>query len=372
MIGNLKTQMKIGRLPYSRMLNSEVAKLGDAVIRIVEKHELQSLLLNPVFKLLLSKKPDINRLRTPYGVDANRYLIENLKARRMLIISDFKLAVRMLSKIHAWHDIDPIKGAIENNLTHLYKSRNESELNQRVAAFLDLVKPGGELTKTLEKHSLLGYVEAIKEANEEVEKAIDKRIRERSKRDKTPSPVIAKRVTGAVDTLFQLIEVMHLANVAANNSVDEIQQGEDFQPMVDEINVLTDLLRKSLSRRKANNRRKFLKKQQEALVNEENDSVDNKIVISRIIAEEIDAERDTNIEVAPKKSEVAETAIETAVETGIETEKREPKTVETKRDDKKTDLKAVEVKPIAQKAVPIAETEASTIVEILNNAQCGL
>lgn len=98
-------------------------------ISIVKQHGLQSLLHNPIFKLLVAKKSDIERLRAPYVIDQNRLVIENLKSVRMATISVFKLNVTLLSKTSTMLDLHPIQNAIENNLLHIYNCRNESELS---------------------------------------------------------------------------------------------------------------------------------------------------------------------------------------------------------------------------------------------------
>lgn len=128
-------------------------------------------------------------------------------------------------------------------------------------------------------------------------KAAIKRIEHLSKRSKLPSSVIARGVTDAVDNLFQAIEMLHLASVAAMDSPSDGQKREDFAPLVDEMNELTDMFRRSIARRKANNRRKFLKKQQAAhkaeLVKTESEEKETSIAskqLAPIVAEAGDKE----------------------------------------------------------------------------------
>lgn len=91
--------------------------------------------------------------------------------------------------------------------------------------------------------------------------------------------------------------MLHLASVAAMDSPSDGQKREDFAPLVDEMNELTDMFRRSIARRKANNRRKFLKKQQAAhkaeLVKTESEEKETSIAskqLAPIVAEAGDKE----------------------------------------------------------------------------------
>ena len=58
----------IARLPFYRVLKSEMADYADSIISIVENQRLESALINPVFDLLLAKKLEIRILRLNYGL----------------------------------------------------------------------------------------------------------------------------------------------------------------------------------------------------------------------------------------------------------------------------------------------------------------
>ena len=61
--------MTIKRLPYTRMLKSEMANYAENIMSIVESHHPDSTIINPLLEFLLAKKPEIEMLRLSYGVD---------------------------------------------------------------------------------------------------------------------------------------------------------------------------------------------------------------------------------------------------------------------------------------------------------------
>ena len=63
---------EIKRVPYSRMLKSNVAGYADKVVSKIKVYDIESLLSNPVFNMLLDQESNIAKLRIIYGVDTNK------------------------------------------------------------------------------------------------------------------------------------------------------------------------------------------------------------------------------------------------------------------------------------------------------------
>ena len=119
-----------------------------------------------------------------------------------------------------------------------------------------------ELDAALVEFNLMDDVNNIKKAHNLFNDAISKRINLLSKRPNISTKNIIKDLFNAIDNLFKGVEVAQVIN---SISVTEI----DFSPLINELSQLSDMYYKSFSIRKANNKRKFEKKQQNnSVVNE--------------------------------------------------------------------------------------------------------
>ena len=208
-------------------------------------------------------------------------------------------------------------------------------------------------------------------------KAAIKRIEHLSKRSKLPSSVIARGVTDAVDNLFQAIEMLHLASVAAMDSPSDGQEREDFTPLVDEMNELTDMFRRSIARRKANNRRKFLKKQQAAqkaelakTEKEEKETATVDVVHNEVVDKNADDKTDAD-ETVTATPTITEAAVEAVVE-DLQTialannaVNEVPKDKNKKSEAKKIDLNSAQATPTDRKLTHAKEKETSATLKEL-------
>ena len=84
MTNNTNGKIEITRLPYTRMLKSEVAELALSTIEIIEGGNPELLQIKPLFDLLVAKKPAIKKLSILYGVDAMRLKIKKLQEKMNL------------------------------------------------------------------------------------------------------------------------------------------------------------------------------------------------------------------------------------------------------------------------------------------------
>lgn len=251
---NTNFSLGIKRLPYSRMLKSEVADYVEKTIDVVENYGPESVLVNPVFQVLLAKKPEINLLRLSYGIDTERLRANKLKGELMLQISALKLKVRLLSKSNLALDMHVVQNAINSHLSCLYDCRNDKELNQKIAGFFDLIATNEEFSEALEEFNLLKEVTDIRLAYKSVNAAWQKRVKMLSQRPTISTQVIIKDMSEAIDNLFKGLEVSHLVSTMA---VDEMpDEAKDYSALIDELNQLSEMFYKSISIREANNKRK--------------------------------------------------------------------------------------------------------------------
>ena len=253
-MSNINNSLRIRRLPFSRLLKSEMADFAEKTMDVFEKHESESEIVNPVFDLLRAKTPHINLLRLSYGIDTQRLKLNKLKGEMMLKISALKLKVRIISKSHMALDIHLVENAINSHLRYLNKVKNDKQLNQKVAGFLDLVRENGELSEFLNEHDLDSDVQEINMAYSSVKEASEKRVEMLSQRPTVATKEIVKGMAQAIDNLFKGIEVGHLLSTLADGDTEGDQP--NFVPLIDELNQLSNMYNRSISIRDANNKRK--------------------------------------------------------------------------------------------------------------------
>lgn len=256
----------IRRLPYTRMLKFEMADYAEEIIGIVERHNPNSAIIKPLFGLLLAQKPELAMLRLSYGIDIERLRKDKLKGLMMLTISTFKLNVRVLSKSIHEADMHVVESAIDNYLCYFKRCKNEVELNQKIAGFIDHADSNRMFAVAVAKFNLMGDINKIKRAHTLYNEAARKRVKMLSKRPKKSTKDIIKELFYTIDNLFKGIEiaqVIHsIADAEGNNDLGA--KGDlaevDFAPLINELRQLSDMYYKSFSIRKANNKRKFEKK----------------------------------------------------------------------------------------------------------------
>ncbi len=248
--------LKIKRLPFSRMLKSEVADYAEKAMEIYESEEHKSVLVSPLYNQLLSKKGDIKLLRLSYGIDTERLREYKLRAELMLHISAFKLRVKMLTRSNLELDLHVIQNAINTHLRYLNKCKNDKALSQKIAGFLDLVVTNFDLQAALNEFDLNNEVTSINVAYSDLTEASHNRVRLLSKRPQIDTKEITKGMATAIDNLFKAIEVAALVS-----TVDEDGVEVDVTQVMDEMNQLSEMYYKSITIRDANNKRKALEEE---------------------------------------------------------------------------------------------------------------
>lgn len=249
--------LKIERVPYSRLTKSEMADYAEKTIGIVEKHEPDSAAFNPLFQLLSNKKSDIELLRLDYGIDKERLKAKKQKGELNLTISAFKLKVRQVSKSNSDLDMHVLTDPIKNHLRYLDKCRSDYEYNQRVAAFFDLFDKSADMQNAVSAFSLTSEVDAMLADYMLLQEIWNNRIQLLSKRRYCNTKEVVKNLGGVLDDLFDAIQVGNLVTVLSDGEPgEEGGVAVDFVSLIDELNQLSGMLRKTISLRFLINQRK--------------------------------------------------------------------------------------------------------------------
>lgn len=249
MINNTNGKIEITRLPYTRMLKSEVAELALSTIDIIESYNPELLQIKPLFDLLVAKKPAISKLNINYGVDTMRLKIKNLQEKLHLKVSFIKLHLRLIQKSTDESELIVIQNAVDSYLRYLNLTKSTVKLSHKVSGFISAIEEDTKLGLAIKHFNLTNEVNALQQVHEELNAVSAKRIEELSKRPKVNTAAIIKEVTEAIDDLYDWIELAHLANTNI-----------DYIPVAKKLNQLTVMMRDSLNRRKAFNKRRIAAK----------------------------------------------------------------------------------------------------------------
>ncbi|HZJ80864.1 MAG TPA: DUF6261 family protein [Dysgonamonadaceae bacterium] len=245
----LKERLKIGRLSVSRLLKTEVAELAEEVLRIVKSHDPEAMQIKAMHDLLEAQRPLFESLKTRYGVDPYRLDMKPAREKMVLLASNFKLQVRLLSKSYDPKELHAIVAAKKRYLRHLYRSKNTKILKQKIAGFIDDAENDARLRSDIEQFGLNGDVLKLKVALEEVRAIAKKRNERYSKQLKMTSREVKGYIYGAIEHLFKEIEVAQLR-----------EPDVDYVPIINTLNVLVKKYKTLISRRKHHNQRKAAKR----------------------------------------------------------------------------------------------------------------
>lgn len=240
-----KNKLEIERLPVSKMLKLEIAELAEEVISVVQKNDPELLLIKPVFDLLVAQKSLISKLKVPYGVDP--YLLELKPAREemLLLASKINLKVRLASKRMDPKEMHVIQTSTKRHLRYLNRSRNRTEVNQKIAGFLDDVENDENLQAAITQLDLLEDVMTLGKALDDVREIISNRSAKLSTRTKISTRELKRVVYGLIEDVFKEIEVAQLRNPDI-----------DYKPVVNELNVVSRKYRLQITLRDHSNKRK--------------------------------------------------------------------------------------------------------------------
>ena len=246
------TNLKIKRLPFSRMLKSEIADFVEKTINLIGSKYIESELIAPMYDVLSNKKRDIRLLRLSYGIDTERLRVNKVKSELMLVISAFKLQVRLLSKSEPELEMHQIENAINKHLRYLNRCKNDKQLTQKVAGFFDLVDSNEELETALIDFKLADEVDIMRSVFSQMVEYTRNRVKLLAQRPNVPTKAIVKGMAQAMDNLFKGIEVANIVGELSDGDGEAI----DYTPLITELNQLTDMYARSIAIRDANNKRK--------------------------------------------------------------------------------------------------------------------
>lgn len=95
---NLKNEMKLKNLSFTRLLKLELPEFAERVIGIVEEHNPEELKIEAVFDLLVKEQPQIDLLTVRYGAHPMTAELNRLRELRQLYLSAIAFRLRVVTK----------------------------------------------------------------------------------------------------------------------------------------------------------------------------------------------------------------------------------------------------------------------------------
>ena len=256
--------LEIVRVPQSRLLKREMADYAEMTIGIVQKHDHQTSMFGALYDKLVAKKRYIEILRLDYGIDSERFKIYRRKSKLKLNISAFKLKLRLLSKDNPDMDLHPLENAINKHLRYLDKAKNDKELTQKVAGFMDVVETNEDVQAIITKLGLLEDAMTIKSVLDNFVEAVEKRISLLAKRPSIKTQALTRGLATSIENLHKAIEVAYLLSLSDDGDADpDAADTVDYETLIGELNELNTSYNRSITIRMHNNRRKAEQKEKE-------------------------------------------------------------------------------------------------------------
>ena len=259
-MGRINKNLVINRVPLSRMLKLEVPELAEEVIKIVEKYNAEEMQINDVFQLLLGKREEIDQLKSPYGNNHKRFVLQTARQEMVLHASTIKHKLRLASKSKDPKYLRVLKESVEHHLFYLDKNRNAKVMNQKIASFLDDVETNTDLQEVITDLQLLDDVMVLSKSLDDVRNISGEVVETDSSRKRNTTEQLKKSVYGGIDFVFTEIEQAQLKHTDI-----------DYTALVNELNVLTYKYRLQITLRDHSNKRKAAMKNGDATDDENGD-----------------------------------------------------------------------------------------------------
>lgn len=219
--------MQISKIALSRLLKLEVPQLAKLVLKIVEKHDPEVLLIEKAFNDFNALKPEIESLIVGYGPHPLTPQIEVLRQERLLYATSISFQVRGLVKGYIDGADDEVK--IVTHAVNLYlrnlRKNNEEVINEKIDQFLSEIELNEELEVAMSTLGFTKYLNDLRSAHTRLKVLLFKRNASIAERPKGVGLLAMKAVRNGMKVMFNRIEAAQMDN-----------QDLDYTPLISELN----------------------------------------------------------------------------------------------------------------------------------------
>lgn len=241
--------MQLKRISLSKVLKLELPQLINEVIRIVEKHDPDHLQLR---KALNRLKDHQQQMRLLEVLPVANPLIEKVQQLRE---KELRYAGAIISHLYfiVRADIDSMRSAasvampVVNRFFSGLRKNNEEVINEIIHQFLEHLKEHPNVYDSFSNLGLRPFVDEMRKVNAQKVEAIKSRDGHKLKgRRKGNSRNIQKEAQTELYWMFSVIESLNTYEIKPN-----------YDPLIDEMNVLLARYATIINTRKTHNKNKY-------------------------------------------------------------------------------------------------------------------
>ena len=237
----------ISNINLSQLKKLEVQYLATSVIRIVEKHNPESLKIKEIFDELVEQKPQIKLLKVQYGPHPITPKINKLRKRRNAFcqgMMDQMKAIENGQKNGTEEALIIAKPIVLHYLQGLSKN-NEKILKQILVQFFDVIADDEEFETALSTLDLMSHANNLRLVMNEIDEQYNLRLEKISARPKMNTRGIVAKLKIDIQDMFKQIEVAQIKHKDIN-----------YNLLIDELNKEILLAKAEIKTRASNNKKK--------------------------------------------------------------------------------------------------------------------
>ena len=254
-------QLKLVKIPFTKLLKVELSRFAMRMIEIVEKHNPEELNIKELFDALVAETPRINNLKDKYGAHPLTEELRELRKIRALYVSVIRLRLKVVTrenKSGVNKDVKTVREFINHFLHNLSLSRNEEIFNQKITQFYAAIENNEELSGSLTSLQFDPHLDKLKAVHAEMQSLISARLISIAKRPQETTAEITKIVLTAIRNMIKQIEIAPLLHPTL-----------DYAPLYNQMNQLFTEYRDIINRRAL-----FNKQKAEKIDNEKSESIE--------------------------------------------------------------------------------------------------
>ena len=228
------------KIDYSKLRKAEIKTFASRVIKIVEKHNPETLKIKEIFDLLVELEPQIDSLDFGFGSHPITLSLSTLRKQRKAFSQGIinQMATIENGKINGMEEALAVAKPITNRLLKGLYDLDDITAYQKVAVFFKDIDRDEILETAFITLNLSSYLDNLRSVNCTIEELIISRGQNISARPKNATPGILAALKNALLDLYKQIEVAHIKH-----------QELDYIPLIDELNVQIAILKATLKAR---------------------------------------------------------------------------------------------------------------------------
>lgn len=172
-------QLKLVKIPFSKLLKVEVSRFAQRMIELVKKHNPEVLHIKELFDALVAETPRINNLKDKYGPHPLTEELRNLRKMRTLYVSAIRFHLKVVIRENESNvnmDVKMVSDEINHFLKSLSLSRNEEMFNQKITQFYAAIENNEELSNALASLQFAPDLDKLKAVHEDIQSVISARL----------------------------------------------------------------------------------------------------------------------------------------------------------------------------------------------------